>query len=364
MPTHRITVPLGAAAYDILIGADTFAALPEIVERTCPAHRYAVIADSTVARLYGERVTGLLAGRSRADLIAFPAGEWNKTREQWHLVSDAMLAAGFGRDTAVVALGGGVTGDLAGFVAATFLRGVPYVQLPTTLLAMIDSSIGGKTGVDTTFGKNLIGAFHQPRAVIADVTTLASLPAPHVAAGIAEALKHGAIMDAGYFARLTTLRGAVQAGDRDAFIETVVGSVAIKARVVADDERESGRRAILNFGHTVGHAIEAVTGFALLHGEAVAIGLAIEADLGTRLVITRPGVTETVRDALASWGLPTRLPDVAADDVLEAMQVDKKARAGSVKFAFLLSVGAAARGPAGEWTFAAPREAIKAALFS
>jgi 3-dehydroquinate synthase len=355
-------VPLGAAAYDILIGAGTLDALPEIVARACPAHRYAVIADSTVARLYGERVTGLLSGPARADLIVFPAGEWNKTREQWHQLSDAMLAAGFGRDGAVVALGGGVTGDLAGFVAATFLRGVPYVQLPTTLLAMIDSSIGGKTGVDTTFGKNLIGVFHQPRAVLADVTTLASLPAPHVAAGVAEALKHGAIADAAYFARLGTLRGAVRAGDRDALIETVAGSVAIKAAVVAEDERESGRRAILNFGHTIAHAIETVTGFTLLHGEAVAIGMALEADLGTRLGITRPGVTETVRDALASWGLPTEVPDVAADDVLEAMQFDKKARSGSVKFAFLESVGAVARGPAGEWTFTAPPDAIRAAL--
>ncbi len=355
-------MPLGAAAYDILIGADTLAALPEIVARACPAQRYAVIADATVARLYGERVTNLLSGPARADLIAFPAGEWNKTREQWHQVSDAMLAAGCGRDAAVVALGGGVTGDLAGFVAATFLRGVPYVQLPTTLLAMIDSSIGGKTGVDTTFGKNLIGAFHQPRAVIADVTTLASLPAPHVAAGIAEAVKHGAIMDAGYFARLGTLRAAVQAGDREALIETIAGSVAIKAELVAEDEREGGRRAILNFGHTVAHAIEAVTGFALLHGEAVAIGMAIEADLGTQLGITQPGVTETVRDALASWGLPTRLPDVAADDVLAAMQFDKKVRSGTVKFALLRSVGVTARGPGGEWTFAAPDEAIRAAL--
>jgi 3-dehydroquinate synthase len=261
-----------------------------------------------------------------------------------------------------VALGGGVTGDLAGFVAATFLRGVPYVQLPTTLLAMIDSSIGGKTGVDTTFGKNLIGVFHQPRAVIADVTTLGSLPAAHVAAGVAEALKHGAIADAGYFARLGALRGAVQAGDRDALIETVAGSVAIKAEVVAEDEREGGRRAILNFGHTVAHAIEGVTGFTLLHGEAVAIGMAIEAGLGTRLGITQPGTDEVVRDALAAWGLPTRLPDVAAEDVLEAMRFDKKARAGSVKFALLQTVGAIARGPAGEWTFSAPPELIRAAL--
>jgi 3-dehydroquinate synthase len=345
-----------------LIGAETLAALPEIVAQACPADRYAVIADSTVARLYGDRVTTLLSAVARADLITFPAGEWNKTREQWSQLSDAMLVGGFGRDAAVVALGGGVTGDLAGFVAATFMRGVPHLQLPTTLLAMIDSSIGGKTGVDTALGKNLIGAFHQPRAVIADVTTLASLPTPHVTAGIAEALKHGAIADAGYFARVGTLRAAVEAGDREALIETVAGSVAIKARVVAEDEREHGRRAILNFGHTVAHAIEAVSGFTLLHGEAVAIGMAVEASLGTRLGITRPGVAEVVHDALAAWGLPTELPDVTADDMLAAMRIDKKARSGSVKFALLEEVGRTARGPTGEWTFSAPLEAILGVL--
>jgi 3-dehydroquinate synthase len=355
-------VPLGPDTYAILIGVGTLDALPDTVARACPADRYAVISDSTVARLLGQRVAQLLGTQARTDLVVFPAGEWNKTREQWQQVSDALLAGGFGRDAAVVALGGGVTGDLAGFVAATFLRGVPYVQVPTTLLAMIDSSIGGKTGVDTTYGKNLIGAFHQPRAVIADVATLATLPAPHVAAGIAEALKHGAIADAGYFARLEALRGAVQAGDHEALIETVAGSVAIKAAVVSEDERERGRRAILNFGHTVAHAIETVTGYTLLHGEAVAIGMAVEAELGTRLGVTEPGTADVVRDALAAWGLPTEPPDVPPDDLVEAMRFDKKVRSGTVKFAFLKRVGTIARDPEGSWTFGAPLDAVRTAL--
>jgi 3-dehydroquinate synthase len=321
-----------------------------------------VITDSTVARHYGDRVVGLLSGTRHAELLAFPAGERNKTREQWIQLSDGMFAAGFGRDAAVVALGGGVVGDLGGFVAATFMRGVPYLQVPTTLLAMIDSSIGGKTGVDTTFGKNLVGTFHQPRAVLADVTTLATLPAPQLAAGAAEAVKHGVVADATYLARLEQLRPAVEAGEREALIETVAGSVAIKAAVVAEDERERGRRAILNFGHTVAHAIEAVTGFALLHGEAVAIGMVAEADLGTRLGVTQPGTTEAVRDALTAWGLPTRLPEVRADDLLDAMRLDKKARSGAVKFALLEGIGSAARSEKGEWTFAAPADLVRAVL--
>lgn len=355
-------MPLGPDSYEILIGVGVLEALPGSVARACPADRYAVISDSTVARLLGQRVCRLLGTRAKADLVVFPAGEWNKTREQWQRVSDALLEAGLGRDAAVVALGGGVTGDLAGFVAATFLRGIPYVQVPTTLLAMIDSSIGGKTGVDTTYGKNLIGTFHQPRAVIADVATLATLPAPHVAAGIAEALKHGAIADAGYFARLGALRGAVQRGDHEALVETVAGSVAIKAAVVSEDAREHGRRAILNFGHTVAHAIEAVTGYTLLHGEAVAIGMAVEATLGTRLGITEPGTAEALHDALAGWELPTELPDVPPDDLVEAMRFDKKVRSGTVKFAFLRRLGTGAQNPEGSWTFSAPLSAVRMAL--
>jgi 3-dehydroquinate synthase len=219
--------------------------------------------------------------------VTFPAGEWNKTRETWSALTDQLLAAGIGRDGAVVAVGGGVVGDVAGFVAATVLRGIPYVQVPTTLLAMIDSSIGGKTGVDTVHGKNLVGAFHQPRAVIADVNTLTTLPPVHRSAGMAEALKHGFIADAIYLESLVRDRDRILDAEPGALLETVRRSVEIKAAVVADDERELGRRAILNFGHTVGHAIETVCGYEILHGEAVAMGMIVEAELGKHLPAPR-----------------------------------------------------------------------------
>src|SRR6185312_7677005 len=220
----------------------------------------------------------LRARGANVQLFEFPAGEWNKTRETWARLSDRLLEHQFGRDSAVIALGGGVVGDVAGFVAATYLRGIPYVQVPTSLLAMIDSSIGGKTGVDVTAGKNLIGAFHQPRLVVADLDVLSSLPRSQLAAGIAEAVKHGVIADAEYFAFLEATPDAILRGDAAAVERLVTRSIEIKAAVVAEDEREMGRRAILNFGHTVGHAIEATVKYDMLHGEAVAIGMAYEAE--------------------------------------------------------------------------------------
>ena len=243
------------ASYDILIGRGLLADLPASAKAACPASRYAVITDSHVAKLYGETLVARFRDATRqVQLFEFPAGEWNKTRETWATLSDRMLAAQFGRDSAVIALGGGVVGDLAGFVAATYLRGIPCIQVPTTLLAMIDSSIGGKTGVDVPAGKNLLGAFHQPRLVVADLDVLGSLPPPQLAAGMAEAVKHGVIADRRYFDALEHEHGAVTARDAGALERVVRRSVEIKAEVVAADEREAGRRAILNFGHTVAHA--------------------------------------------------------------------------------------------------------------
>jgi 3-dehydroquinate synthase len=261
------------ASYDIRIGRGLLGELPALLAAQ-PAARCAVISDSHVGKLYGERVVAELQGADvRAELITFPAGEWNKTRETWSALSDRLLAARFGRDGVVLALGGGVVGDVAGFVAATYLRGVPWVQVPTTLLAMIDSSIGGKTGVDVVQGKNLLGAFHQPRLVVADLDVLATLPGPQLVAGMAEAIKHGVIADADYCDLLAREQPAIVARDLAALERVVVRSVEVKAEVVSADERETGRRAVLNFGHTVGHAVEATSGYALLHGEAVASGV-------------------------------------------------------------------------------------------
>jgi len=298
----------------------------------------------------------------QVELLEFPAGEWNKTRETWARLSDRMLAAQLGRDSAVVALGGGVVGDVAGFVAATYLRGVPYIQAPTTLLAMIDSSIGGKTGVDVPAGKNLLGAFHQPRLVVADLDLLGTLPAPQLAAGIAEAVKHGAIADADYFAFLEREHDAVTTKQPDALERLVRRSVEIKVGVVAADERETGRRAILNFGHTVAHAVEATAKFAVLHGEAVAIGMAYEARLAERLGIAAAGTADRIRRLLERYDLPLELPESATpDDLLATMQLDKKARAGTVRFALPEVVGRMHADGSG-WTVAAPERVVREVL--
>lgn len=337
--------------------------LADLLAHRCAATRYAVIADSTVAPLYGARVTAALGAAAPAAVFTFPAGEWNKTRETWADLTDGLLAAGLGRDAAILALGGGVVGDVAGFVAATYLRGIPYVQLPTSLLAMIDSAVGGKTGVDTKFGKNLVGAFHQPRAVIADVATLQTLPPVQVAAGMAEALKHGAIADAEYFRRLLAARQAILRRDPAALFEVVAGSIAIKAAVVSADERERGRRAILNFGHTVGHALEATLGYQILHGEAVAIGMAAEAGLGRRLGVTDADVVDALTEALAAFQLPLVPPaEIDVERALEAMRQDKKVRSGSVRFALPRRLGEMAGSVSDGWTVEAPEEEITAVL--
>lgn len=304
-----------------------------------------------------------LGGEPRCALFSFPTGEPQKTRATWSDLTDRLLAAGFGRDTAIVALGGGVVGDVAGFVAATFLRGIPYVQVPTTLLAMIDSSIGGKTGVDTPQGKNLVGAFHQPAVVVADASTLKTLPERHVSAGIAEAIKHGAIADARYFEWLVADCAAILARDVDTLQEVVRRSVEIKAAVVSDDVKEQGKRAVLNFGHTFGHAIEAVTGYRSLHGEAVAIGMVAEVELGLELGITDPAVPDRLRAAAAALRLPATLPHgVAPERVLQTMEQDKKKRRGHARFALLERLGRVARTAAGEWTHAATEPAISRVL--
>jgi len=360
MPT--IAVGHGTDSYTITIGTGVLERLPEVLAEACPAARYAVIADATVADLYGERVRALAARVAPADLLPFPAGEWNKTRAQWEALSDAMSETAIGRDGAVVALGGGVSGDLAGFVAATYRRGIPLVQVPTSVLAMLDSSIGGKTGVDTHHGKNLVGAMHHPRAVVADVALLGSLPEVHLRAGLAEAIKHGAVADRRHVEHLHAHRAGLLARDPDVLTELITASVGIKAGIVEEDAAERGRRAILNFGHTVGHAIEAVSGYATLHGEAVAAGMVVETAIGTALGVTAPGTTASLVEVLEGFGLPVAPPDIPIDQVLGAMQVDKKARAGAVRFAFLETLGQAAQSEAGEWTFPAPIDTVRTAL--
>lgn len=352
------------ASYDILIGRGLLAELPALLARHCAAERYAVIADSHVSTLYGEAaVTALRAAGHDAEILTFPAGELNKTRETWAALTERMLAARFGRDAAVVALGGGVVGDVAGFVAATYLRGLPWVAVPTTLLAMIDASIGGKTGVDVPEGKNLIGTFHQPCVVVADLEVLGTLAPAQLAAGVAEAVKHGVIADADYFAFLERERDAIAAKDPAALERVVVRSVEIKSEIVAADEREAGRRSVLNFGHTIGHAVEATSKFAVPHGEAVAIGMACEARLAERVGVAERGTADRIGQLLEAYGLPLEPPTaVPADDLLAAMRGDKKNRAGAMRFALPRAIGAMHGSAERGWTVAVAEDIVRQLL--
>jgi 3-dehydroquinate synthase len=343
--TAQSSVAVPVDSYDVHIGVGLLDRAADIVRTAARAHRYAIISDENVAPLYAARVRDAI-GAAQTELFTIPAGESQKTREQWSHLTDALLAAGFGRDTTILALGGGVVGDLAGFVAATYMRGIPFVQLPTTLLAMIDASIGGKTGVDTAAGKNLVGAFHRPRAVIADPSVLATLPANHLRAGIAEAIKHGAIADAAYYGRIeSSLPALLAKPEDDSMRALILRSVEIKASIVVQDEREGGIRRNLNFGHTLGHAIESESGYRLLHGEAIAIGMVLETMLGEQLGVTAPGTASRVRDAVQRAGLPHAIPKhLDAHRILAATRGDKKAREGVTEYALIAEIGRAVAG--------------------
>ena len=334
---------MDAGSYRVTIGAGLRHEFASRIADVAPAHYYAVASDTDVAPLYADTLVAALGRLGHASLHLMPAGEANKTREQWARLTDSMLAAGCGRDTTVVALGGGVVGDLAGFVAATFMRGVPVVQCPTSLLAMIDASIGGKTGVDTTAGKNLVGAFHPPAAVMIDVETLRTLPLAHRRAGLAEAIKHGVVADAEYFRQLDDNLPALLEGEATATMDAVTRSVEIKAAVVRADAREHGVRKTLNFGHTLGHAIELASEYTLLHGDAVAIGMVLEARLAERAGIADVGTASEIERVLRHAGLPVSRPaTLGASVILDATRHDKKARGGTVEYALPARIGAMA----------------------
>ena len=294
-----------------------------------------------------------------------PAGESNKTRDAWARLTDQMLARGCGRDSTVIALGGGVVADLAGFVAATFMRGIPVVQVPTTLVAMVDASIGGKTGVDTYAGKNLVGAFHPPAAVVTDPQTLGTLPLREVRAGIAEIVKHGVIADESYFVDVgRALPKVLSAGGQtsDSMLALIVRSVEIKAGIVSRDEREDGLRKTLNFGHTIGHAVELASGYSLLHGEAIAIGMALEGRLAEQMGLATAGTAAKIRDALQMAELPTELPEgFDREAIFEAMRADKKGLSGKTRFALPLRIGAMAGEESG-WTVSVTDDQLREVL--
>jgi len=276
-----------------------------------------------------------------------------------------MLAKGYGRDSAVIALGGGVVGDLAGFVAGTFMRGIPVVQVPTTLVAMVDAAIGGKTAVDTLAGKNLVGVFHPPAAVLVDPQVLDTLPLRQVRAGFAEIIKHGVIADEAYFRTVaSSAEKLLEKGGAtgDSMLAVIVHSIEVKAGIVSRDEREEGLRKILNFGHTIGHAIELVSSYELLHGEAVSIGMALEGRLAERIGVAETGTADAIKGALQSAGLPTDLPQsMDRTAVLEAMRSDKKGQSGKTRFALPRRIGSMSGSESG-WTVSVGDDQIREVL--
>lgn len=340
---RTVHVDLGERSYSIEIGVDVLGEVGHEIRRRTGASRAMVVTVPPVGRRYGPAVMRSLKDAGiKARRFDVPDGERTKSLHQVSRLYDALLDAGADRGTAVAALGGGVVGDLSGFVAATLLRGLPFVQIPTTLLAMVDSSVGGKTGVNVARGKNLVGAFHQPRLVWMDVTTLQSLPPRELAAGMAELIKHGAIRDEAFFEWLEAELEGLMNLEPELLIEALERSCAIKAEVVRQDERESGLRMVLNFGHTVGHAVEALKRYrGILHGEAVAIGMAFAAERSETLGLSPRGTKQRLVALLRRAGLPTEMPVFPRRAYLQALRVDKKRREAQIHFVALRGIGRA-----------------------
>ncbi|WP_413672887.1 bifunctional shikimate kinase/3-dehydroquinate synthase AroKB [Massilia cellulosiltytica] len=352
-----LNVELGDRSYPIAIGRGLLDDTSLLNRHIGGSGKVAIVTNTTVAPLYLDKVAGPLraAGREVVPII-LRDGEEFKNWESLNEVFDALLANKCDRKTTLVALGGGVIGDMTGFAAATYMRGVPFVQIPTTLLAQVDSSVGGKTGINHPLGKNMIGAFYQPRAVIADTATLDTLPDRELSAGLAEVIKHGAILDAPFFDWIEANIGKLVARDHAALAHAIARSCEIKADVVARDEREGGLRAVLNFGHTFGHAIEAGLGYgAWLHGEAVGCGMVMAADLSRRLNLIDGAAVDRVRALVKAAGLPVIAPDLGVERWIELMEVDKKNEGGAIKFILLKPLGSPS-------ITNAPRELLDATL--
>jgi 3-dehydroquinate synthase len=337
---QTLQVDVGHSRYPITIGSGLLSNQKWLRDQI-PAADLMIVSNSTVAELYLAKLTASFTDRRIGECI-LPDGERYKTLQTVATVLDALVARKLNRDAVVLALGGGVVGDIAGFSASCYQRGVRYVQIPTTLLAQVDSSVGGKTGVNHSGGKNLIGAFYQPLAVIADTDSLATLPDRELAAGLAEVIKYGCVWDPELFDWLELNMPALKVRDGAALTHAIARSCEIKAAVVAKDERENDLRAILNFGHTFGHALEAATDYqTYLHGEAVAIGMVMAADLSRRLGLIDGAAQERIRSLLMRAGLPTAAPRIGAARALEFMRMDKKVLAGSVRLVLLEKLGKA-----------------------
>ena len=345
--TETVTVGLGERAYEVRIGSGLLAQAGRHISPLLKRGRTAIVSDETVWRLHGATLTAALAAEGiSATPILVPAGEGSKSFEMLARVSDDLLGLELDRGDMIIAFGGGVVGDLAGFAAAIYKRGIDFVQIPTTLLAQVDSSVGGKTAIDTARGKNLIGAFHQPRLVLADLDVLATLPAREIRAGYAEIIKYGLLGDLDFFTWLEGHGAEVTALSPDALALAVRRSVEMKAQIVAEDEREAGRRALLNLGHTFGHALEAESGYGedLLHGEAVAIGMAQAFRFSARQGLCSGQDAARAEAAIAAVGLPVRMDALPGhpfegEKLLAHMGQDKKAEGGRLTFILARALG-------------------------
>ena len=351
-----LNVALAERSYPILIGPGLLDQ-PGLLAQSVPGRRAAVVSNTVVAPLYLERVEkSLTAAGKEVMTIVLPDGEEEKNWSVLMRIFDALLQEKCDRKTTIIALGGGVVGDMAGFAAATFMRGVPFVQIPTTLLAQVDSSVGGKTGINHPLGKNMIGAFYQPQAVLADTATLNTLAPRELAAGLAEVIKYGAIMDAPFFDWLEANMARLNAKDPQALAYAIRRSCELKADVVRQDEREGGLRAILNFGHTFGHVIEAGLGYGQwLHGEAVGCGMVMAADLSLRLGYIDADERERLLALVQAAGLPVKAPYFPVEQWIDMMQIDKKTQDGMIRFILMKPLGT-------HVITAVPQDALRATL--
>lgn len=329
-------------SYDIVIKEGVLSEVAHYIKNENLAYRFAIITDDNVGSLYGEKLHREFLGHGlESQIIAFPAGEKNKNRETKSWIEDRMLENNFTRDSAVIALGGGVVGDMAGYVAATYTRGVPYIQIPTTLVACVDSSIGGKTAVDTPHGKNLIGSFYQPLRVYIDVATLSTLDEKEIREGLAEVIKYGVISDGSLFSYVEDNLDEIFSYDCEALTHIVKRGCEIKARVVEKDERESDLRKILNFGHTIGHAVENLSDYAISHGQAISIGMVAEGKLALEMGLWKENDLVSLTALLEKTGLPTKMPEgMDIKKIIDTMKLDKKSRAGRIEMVLPKDIGA------------------------
>ncbi len=346
VPVEQVRIELGDRSYPILIAENLIGQMAGTALPT--AHAALVVTNTAVGPLYAQALQDALRGHyPQVGVVTLPDGEEHKTWSTLNLIFDALLERGSDRKTVLYALGGGVVGDITGFAAACYMRGVPFVQVPTTLLAQVDSSVGGKTAINHPLGKNMIGAFYQPQLVVCDLSTLRTLPARELSAGLAEVIKYGPIADLGFLDWIEANLPALMARDPQALAHAVRRSCEIKAEVVGQDEREAGLRAILNFGHTFGHAIEAGLGYGQwLHGEAVGCGMVMALNLSRELGGVDAAFVDRCTRLIAAAGLPTRGPRLGADRYLALMRLDKKAEAGEIRFVVIDGPGRAAVRPA------------------